>query len=164
MDQPPTLLSIFIARHAREALRSVDSVRAVTGRGLEGDRYFHGEGTFDRPETQPDGREVSLISLQAVKICRERLGFDPEGPELPAAAFRRNLLVDHPDLDTLMRRNFTLGTVRLRGVRPAPPCKHLERLMGHELMVALKGIGGLRAHILEDGVLKVGDSLHLEDP
>ena len=164
MAEAPSLLHIFIARHAREPLHAVSSVPAVAGRGLEGDRYFYGEGTFDRPETQPDGREVSLISLQAVKTCRERLGIDPEGDDLPLAAFRRNLVVDHPDLEALMRRTFTIGDVRLRGLRPAPPCKHLQRLMGHDVMTALKGIGGLRAQILSGGVLHVGDELSEDRP
>ena len=163
-DLAPQLLHIFIARHARDPLRAVPSAQAVAGRGLEGDRYYFGEGTFDRPETQPDGREVSLISSHAVLTCRERLGLDPHDEEqLPATAFRRNLVVSLPDLSVLKRRNFRLGPVRLRGLRPAPPCKHLARLIGHdEIMTALKGIGGLRAQILESGVLNVGDGLELD--
>ena len=40
------VLSLHIAQEANGPMRSVKEVRAVVGKGLEGDRYFKGIGTF----------------------------------------------------------------------------------------------------------------------
>ena len=44
-----TLISINIASAAEAPMQSVDEVRAVPGKGLEGDRYFVRQGTFYKP-------------------------------------------------------------------------------------------------------------------
>lgn len=154
------LLHILIADDAGESLRSLREAKAVAGRGLEGDRYFYARGTFNRKETQPDGRQLSLISQQGIETCRLRLGLAPEDEDgLPVATFRRNLVVAGVDLPSLMRRRFAVGPVVLRGLRPAPPCGYLKRHTGLDMMTGLKGFGGLRAEILEGGVLKTGDEV-----
>ena len=43
-----TLRAIYTAPEAKAPMRARDAVRAVPGRGLEGDRYFKGEGAFSR--------------------------------------------------------------------------------------------------------------------
>src|SRR5207244_11121042 len=57
------VVSIHIADKAEARVRSVDHVRAVPGKGLEGERYFLESGTYsDRPGP---GREVTLIESEA---------------------------------------------------------------------------------------------------
>src|SRR2546430_17697287 len=46
-------------------MESVESVRAVPGRGLAGDRYFLGTGVYS-PKPSHGGREVTLIEAEAV--------------------------------------------------------------------------------------------------
>jgi len=56
-----TLHSIIIGEKAKEPLHYVDTIPAVQGRGLEGDRYFYKQGTFNKPQlSQP---EQSLYTL-----------------------------------------------------------------------------------------------------
>ena len=53
-----SVVSIHIAREASAPMESLAAVRAVPGRGLEGDRYFHGHGFYsERPSV--GGREVT---------------------------------------------------------------------------------------------------------
>jgi len=123
-------------------------VQAVPGRGLEGDRYFAGEGSFSRwPGPR---REVSLIAEEALAEMA-----DATGIVLDAADSRRNLLTRGVPLNDLVRTEFTIGPVRLRGIRLCQPCKRLVRLTGHsdDLIPALVDRGGLRAQILTEGVL-----------
>jgi len=60
-------------------------------------------------------------------------------------------------LNHLVGREFVIGGVRLRGLRLCEPCSHLEKLTGKQMIKALRHRGGLRAEILNDGMIKVGD-------
>jgi MOSC domain-containing protein YiiM len=63
------------------------------------------------------------------------------------------------DLDALIGKEFRIGRVRCMGVRRADPCAYLEGLLGKPVLAALVGKAGLRADILEDGEIAVGDEL-----
>lgn len=151
------LVRILTAPRARAPLQPVPSVYAVAGRGLVGDRYYLAVGSFNRPECFSRGRQLSLISLEAIALCNQRLGL-----QLPAEQFRRNLVVTDLDVSLLLGHTFRIGEVRLRGLRHCHPCRLLSRLTGVDMMTALKGLGGIRADILESGTLYPGAPLVLE--
>ncbi|WP_415405565.1 hypothetical protein ACLHDG_07480 [Sulfurovum sp. CS9] len=58
-----TLHAIIIGEKAKEPLHYVDSIYAVQGKGLEGDRYFYKQGTFNKPQLSQDVREISILPL-----------------------------------------------------------------------------------------------------
>ncbi len=60
-------------------------------------------------------------------------------------------------LNHLVGREFTIGSVRLRGTSLSEPCEHLEELTLPGVRVALQHRGGLRAAILVGGEIQVGD-------
>jgi MOSC domain-containing protein YiiM len=128
------------------------AVRAVGGRGLEGDRYFARIGTYSK-KTGPD-REVTLIELEAVEALKRDYGV-----ELDPKDSRRNLVTQGVALNHLVGREFTIGEVKFRGLRLCEPCSHLAKLADREVLPGLVHRGGLRAAILTDGVIRVGDSL-----
>lgn len=144
--------AIYVAPARRVALASVHQAVAVAGRGLEGDRYHAGVGSFSR---WPDpGRAVSLIAAEAIEAVLRETGID-----LGEGRSRRNLVTRGADLGALVGRTFRVGGVVLRGNRPCQPCAYLERLVGPGTFAALKGRGGLRADVVEGGVIQVGDAL-----
>ena len=129
---------------------SVAQVRAVTGRGLEGDRYFHGRGSFSR--WPGEGRDVTFVELEAIDaILREH------GVDLRDGRSRRNIVTAGGSLAALNGRTFRVGGAVVWGARECAPCRHLERLLSAELMEAMKGRGGLRGNVRMDGVIRVGD-------
>lgn len=153
------VVSIHLAGEASGPMRVVANVRAVPGRGLEGDRYYLGTGHYSRMPSQ-GGREVTLIEMESLEALRagvvnatgERLGID-----LAAADSRRNIATSGVPLNHLVDREFWVGAVRLRGVRLCEPCPHLERLTHPGVMAGLVHRGGLRASILSGGVIHAGD-------
>ncbi len=148
------LRGIWIAATACEPLIRVEEVRAIPGHGLEGDRYFFARGTFS---TWPGGgRDVSLIEEEALQAIRADHGID-----LSEGRSRRNLVTSGIVLTDLHNRTFRIGTAIFRGIRPAAPCQHLERLTEAGVFDALKNRGGFRADVLEEGVLHVGDAIEL---
>lgn len=144
---------IYIAAEARGPMRSLDSVRAVAERGLEGDRYFTKQGTFwkERPDYQ-----LTLIEEEAVTALKRDYGIRLE----PQNA-RRNLVTRGVALNHLVGRDFRVGSVLVRGIRLCEPCSHLEQLSGVPVIKGLRHRGGLRAQILSDGEIRVGDRVQV---
>jgi MOSC domain-containing protein YiiM len=61
-----------------------------------------------------------------------------------------------------LNREFQVGEVKLRGVRLCDPCSHLERLTQRGVLRGLVHRGGLRAQILSEGMIRVGDAVQAE--
>jgi len=147
-----TVVSIHIAKAASESPTAVDAVRAVPGKGLEGDRYFAQTGTYsDRPGT---GREVTLIEIEAIEALEREYDLKLE----PGQA-RRNVVTRGVALNHLVGREFNVGEVTLRGVRLCEPCTHLAGLTHENAVPGLAHRGGLRCEILTEGVIRPGDSV-----
>jgi MOSC domain-containing protein YiiM len=147
--------SIAIAPEAEAPMVRVDNAVARARRGLEGDRYFHKRGTF----SNPDGVGYDLTLIEAEVLDTLQLPAGELSPEQP----RRNLITRGIDLNALVGRRFTIGGVRCIGQRLCEPCAHLERLTAKQgrpgTLRALVHKGGLRADVLSDGEIRVGDEI-----
>jgi len=136
--------ALVVAPAAEAPVVAVDEAVALPGRGLEGDRYAAGAGTFG------SGRPGSALTLVDAAVL-DALGRDLD--------HRRNVVVRGTDLNALVGREFTLGEVRCRGRRLCEPCAHLDRLNGGGILRPLVHRGGLRADIVVEGTIRVGDRL-----
>src|SRR5262245_17280593 len=141
-----SVASLLIAPDAEAPSVAVDDAVAVAGRGLEGDRYGLGRGTFSRPGGH--GYQLTLVDAE---------GLDEIG--LPWAEARRNIVTRGVALNALVGRRFRVGAVECVGRRLAEPCAHLEKLARPGLLRPLVHRGGLRADILSDGRIRVGDEI-----
>ncbi|HZZ78032.1 MAG TPA: MOSC domain-containing protein [Gemmataceae bacterium] len=149
------LAGIFVSAKKGADLQSIDSVEAIAGRGLVGDRYFAKEGTFSDKDG-PD-REVTLIEEEALAgLAREY-----EITLLPAQA-RRNLLTRGVPLNHLVGQTFRVGDVVLRGLRLCEPCGHLQKLTRVGVLKGLIHRGGVRAQIVQGGTLHIGAAITAE--
>jgi MOSC domain-containing protein YiiM len=149
---PGSLVGIQIGREAEGRLESVLEVRAIPGKGLEGDRYFLGKGSFSK--NPGGGRQVTLVASEMLEQLQREHDI-----ALPASETRRNLVTKGVSLNDLVGQVFHVGTVRMKGVRLAEPCDHLERLTQKGVLKGLVHRAGLRADILDEGVLHVGDEI-----
>lgn len=136
--------ALVIAPAAEAPAVFVNEAIAVPGRGLNGDRYAAGAGTF------ASGRPGSALTLVDAAVL-ESLGRDVD--------HRRNIVVRGTDLNALVGRDFTVGDVRCRGRRLCEPCAHLDRLNGGGVLRPLVHRGGLRADVVSDGTVRLGDTL-----
>ena len=122
-----------------EALGPVESVRAVAGQGLEGDRHF-------RPKGARPGGALTLIEAEVLA----EVGLT--GPES-----RRQLVVSGVRLNDLVGRRFRVGEVECLGVELCEPCLHLQSLTRPGIIDELVHRGGLNADLLTGGRIAVGD-------
>ncbi|MGZ4570371.1 MAG: MOSC domain-containing protein [Blastococcus sp.] len=146
------LREIWLAGAAAEPMRRVPSVEAVAGRGLAGDRYALGGGTWAQyPDLE---KQVTLIDAAAVAAVARETGAD-----LGPGDTRRNLVTADIDLPSLVGRWFTVGGVLLFGMKRCPPCTHLERLTGVRLVKAMVHRGGINAAVFAGGPVAEGDAI-----
>jgi MOSC domain-containing protein YiiM len=156
-DRTGTVVGIFTAA-SREARCDTHDRRVVhAGRGLAGDRYADGTGTFSQSGRR--GQDLTLIESESL----DRLAAD--GLSLSMADARRNIVTRGIGLNELIGHRFTIGGVTCYGARLAEPCAHLERLTSPGVLRALVHRGGIRADVLSDGEVRIGDAIHsLPDP
>ena len=154
-----TLLAIHIAPAASYEMEELAEAHCVAGRGIEGDRYFLGTGTYS---PKPDTREVTLIEQEALDALARN---DPPlqgGPvHLAPVDHRRNLTVRGVPLNHLVGRRFRVGDVILRGGRLNFPCKYLEELLGQPVYLPLYNRSGLNCGIERGGIIRPGDPITL---
>jgi MOSC domain-containing protein YiiM len=129
-----------------EPMRIVDSVVAIAGRGLEGDRAAAREG---------HKRQVTLIQAEHLPVVASLAGVKKIDP----ARLRRNLVVAGINLVSLLKKKFRIGDVVLVGTGPADPCFKME-----ELQDPMGGMGGITARILVGGTIRVGDHVEADAP
>lgn len=145
-----SVVSISIAPAESEPTRLVDQVRAIAGRGLEGDRYCKPDGeVWDDP-----GKEITLIGVEAIDAMSRESGVDLEYKDA-----RRNIITRDVPLNDLIDKEFAVGDVRVKGIRLNEPCQHLAGLTDQKVLKELVHRGGLRAQILNDGQIRVGDTV-----
>jgi MOSC domain-containing protein YiiM len=138
---------IYVAPEATGPMRSLRETRAVEGRGLEGDRYFDGVGTFsNKPGT---GRQITLIEQEALSAASGEARLAP-------GESRRNIVTVGVPLNHLVGKRFRVGEAVLVGTRLCEPCAHLAKLTGMDVMKAFAHRGGLRAEVVEGGAITVG--------
>jgi MOSC domain-containing protein YiiM len=122
-----------------DAIAPVDSAVALAGRGLEGDRYFFEQGAGP-------GEALTLIEAEVLADV-----------SLTAAQSRRQVVVRSVRLNHLVGKRFRIGDVECVGVELCEPCRHLQQMTRPGIIKDLIHRGGLRADILSDGRISVGD-------
>lgn len=150
MPKHGEVVAIYVRPQLSAPVKPLGSVRAVPGKGLEGDYYFSGVSRkgFD------SSREVTLIESEALESIMRDYAIALDDGES-----RRNIITRNIELNHLVGKVFQVGEVTLRGIRLCEPCSHLAELTQKEVIPALIHRGGLRAQILNEGTLRVGDPI-----
>jgi MOSC domain-containing protein YiiM len=131
---------IAVSSRESELPAGVDEVE-VSDRGVVGDRYG-------------DAGDVTLIQTEALEGLRADTGI-----ELSHEESRRQVLTRGVDLNDLVGKRFTVGSVELEGVELCEPCSHLQSLTKQGVLRGLVHRGGLRADIVGAGRIAVGDEV-----
>jgi MOSC domain-containing protein YiiM len=145
-----TVTSIYISPQASHPMLSVDTVEAVAGRGLKGDRYYQSVGSFSRKGDA--SQEVTLIEMETIMSL-----VHDHDIKINLGDCRRNIITRDVRLNDLVGKKFRVGETVLIGLKLCEPCSHLAKLTTEKILPALVHRGGLRAQILSEGTIKVGD-------
>lgn len=146
-----TVVGIYVSRAARAESTPVEEAQLEAGRGVVGDRYHEGTGTFS-PAQMDAAHQLTLIAAEEIEAFNAASGLS-----VPPGAFRRNVVTRGVDLNALVGRRFRLGGAEARGVRLCEPCTHLAGLVNDEVLKRMVHRAGLRAEIVTGGIVRPGD-------
>ena len=153
-DTAGSVVAIWSTEQAGAPMRRTASALLLAGRGLDGDRYALGGGTWARyPDLE---KQLTLIDREAVAAVAAETG-----SRLSPGDTRRNLVTVGIDLPALVGRWFTVGDALLFGMKRCPPCAHLERLTGARLVRAMVTRGGINAAVFVGGPVAEGTPVHV---
>ena len=151
---PGTIAAIYTTPQAGTPLHSVHTATLETGRGLVGDRYYEGDGTFSEKLRNSSDWEITLIELEEIERFNKL-----ENLSLAAGDFRRNIVTRGIRLNELVGRRFQVGAAVLEGVRLCEPCAYLAGFVSSGVVRTMAHRAGLRAKIIEPAVIRPGDPL-----
>ena len=155
------VVALYTCASASQPMEVCVQVRALAGSGLVGDRYATNQGTLSRSARQAV-RQVTLIAREAIEEANGDLtkrGLAPFGVH----ETRRNIVTEGVDVNSLLGREFQVGNVRMRGAEPTRPCHRPSALVQKTgFAEAFANRGGLRAEVLSDGIINVGDLITVE--
>ena len=143
-----TIVGLCISETMFVSMAEVDSVMALEGKGLEGDRYSRAEGRFNRDRA--GHRQVTLMNARFF-----------EDTAFTFSDSRRNVFVEGVELMWLIGREFQIGDATFEGVSYCDPCNLPSKRAGTEdsFMKAFEDCGGLIERIVHGGLLTVGDAV-----
>jgi len=149
-----SVAAIFIAQNSADEMISLSRVRAFADRGLEGDRFFRDSWSA----VKRSDKAVSLIEEEVLELAAKEVGVEALGK-----LSRRNVVTRGVALIDLLGREFTVGAVRMRGIRLFEPCAHLVQVSNLPgIFKALEHRSGLKAAVVSDGEIRIGDAVGLE--
>ncbi|MCJ8326705.1 MAG: hypothetical protein MJK08_06340 [Campylobacterales bacterium] len=141
------IVEILIAKDRDSSMHKVTEAVLEAGKGIFGDRYYD-------KENKNENEELTLIELDHINTFNKEynLSFTPSD-------FRRNIVINNFDLNSLVGKEFYLGNVLLKGIELCQPCAYLSKKTDSKILEGLDQKGGLRAAILKDGNISLTSQL-----
>jgi MOSC domain-containing protein YiiM len=148
------IAAIYVAAEKGAGVSGHKSVAVRAGKGIVGDRYYSETGkNRSNYKGQPDW-EITLVEAEAIEEFNANTGNQFHESDL-----RRNLVTRNVQLNDLVGKHFQINGTKFYGVQLCEPCASLQKRLGVRILPDLVGRGGLRAQILGNGNLTVGDAL-----
>jgi MOSC domain-containing protein YiiM len=134
-------------------LVEVPMIECVAGHGIRGDRFYDYRDNYKG--------QITFFSFETFEKLANHFGLTNKS----AGTVRRNVIVSGINLNDLIGEEFAIQGVQLRGTAHSKPCYRMNHAVADGAEEFLRGNGGLRAQILSDGVIAVGDAhLVLAEP
>ena len=143
------VVEIGIASIKGNQIQKVNQVEVIKGQGLLNDRKF-------KEENQKES-QITLIEIENINYYNNTYK-----KNIPPLNFRRNIITEKIRLNDLVKKEFYVGEIKLKGHDLCRPCKYLqEKLSLNNFVKEFLQKGGLRCEILNSGKINVGDIIKL---
>jgi MOSC domain-containing protein YiiM len=125
-----------------------EKIECIAGRGIKGDRFLDYRNDYKG--------QVTFFARETFDALEMEFSLTSKSP----GVLRRNLVVSGTDLNTLIGRKFSIQGVPFRGHSHCKPCSWMDEAFapGTEQFLAQRRGGGLRAQILRDGAISLGEA------
>ncbi|WP_462252393.1 MOSC domain-containing protein [Ekhidna sp.] len=148
LPQVGSLEWIGIRPERKKPLKNVLELNVSVDGGLEGD-HFAGKYSLKR--------QVTLIQYEHLEAVFSIMGVSDFDPGI----VRRNLVIKGVNLFALRDQKFRIGEVVFEGTGYCHPCSRMEENLGPGGYNAMRGHGGITAHVVSGGRIKIGDEVRL---
>ena len=133
------------------SIKEMKSVDAVKGKGLLNDRKLR--------ENNDKKSQLTLIEIESINYYNK-----VSKSSIKPLNFRRNIVTEGIELNKLINKEFSIGTVKVKGHDLCHPCKYLQEFLGQKNLVKeLIKKGGLRCEILSTGKIFLNDIIKTYD-
>ena len=141
------VILIGISKDHSSPIINVQSVQAIKGKGLVGEKHFK--------ENNKKRSQITLIEIENINHYNKITG-----TQIPAINFLRNIVTEGIRLNVLVGKEFFIGKIKVRGHDLCRPCKNLQESFQQKNTVKeLLHTGGLRCEILSSGKICVDDQI-----
>lgn len=127
-------------------LIETSEIECVAGRGIRNDRFFDYRDNYKG--------QITFFSAEVFAELSRHFGIANKSP----GVLRRNVIVSGVDLKSLIGADFELQGIQFCGTAHCAPCYWMETAFAPGAEEFLAGRGGLRARILSDGRIRVGEA------
>ena len=145
----PKVFKICISDKSDNKMQNVDSVEAISGKGILNDRYFQDNNSKETQITLIESENIDYYN----SVTNENISY---------IEFRRNIITKGIELNDLIDKKIKIGEVIIVGHQLCEPCLDLQKKLNQDNFVKnLVHKGGLRAEILESGKISVNDEIEI---
>ena len=143
------VLKLGIAENSNQPIKEVKSIEVLANKGIVGDRHFQ---EFNDPYNQ-----LSLIESENIDYYNTKFGLN-----IPYLDFRRNVITKGIQLNDLVGKKLSIGTVEIEAIDLCRPCRHLTEMLNQDnVLKEFLRKGGIRCQILSSSHINVGDKIEI---
>ena len=149
MKKIPKVFKIGICKKNSEKINETSEIEVLSKKGILGDRHFHNH--------KDHKGQITLIEKENIDYYNNKYK-----TKIPYTDFRRNIVTEGIELNSLVRKEIEIGTIKILPFELCRPCSHLEQMVkGKDIIKEFLKKGGLRCEVLVSGQVKIGDEIKI---
>ena len=147
MKKVSKVFTLGISKTNSQNINEVNEIEVLSGKGVLGDRHFYEDNNYKG--------QITLIEKENIDYYNNKYK-----TKIPYIDFRRNIVTQGIELNSLIKKEIKIGTIKILPYELCKPCLHLEQMVnGKDIIKEFLKKGGLRCEVLISGKVKVGDKI-----
>jgi len=149
MNKISKVFKIGICKKNSQKIDEISEIEVLSGKGILGDRHFY---DYNNHKGQ-----ITLIEKENIDYYNNKYK-----SKIPYTDFRRNIVTEGIELNSLVKKEIEIGTIKILPYELCKPCLHLEQMVsGKDIIKEFLRRGGLRCEVLVSGKVKIGDKIKI---
>ena len=149
MNKISKVFKIGICKKNSQKIDEVSEIKVLSGKGILGERHF-----LDHKDRKG---QITLIEKENIDYYNNKYK-----SKIPYTDFRRNIVTEGIELNSLVKKEIEIGTIKILPYELCKPCLHLEQMVsGKDIIKEFLRRGGLRCEVLVSGKVKIGDKIKI---
>tara|TARA_X000001036_G_scaffold216079_1_gene202276 strand:- start:245 stop:688 length:444 start_codon:yes stop_codon:yes gene_type:complete len=143
------ILKIGFTKDHNKDIIDTNEINLIAGKGVVGDRHFK---DYNDPYNQ-----LSIIESENIDEYNLKYKLN-----IPYLDFRRNIVTRGINLNNLVEKKISIGSVKLDVIDLCRPCRHLSEKLGrNDIIKEFLRKGGVRCQIMNDGKISLSDQIKI---